>query len=77
MIWSWWFLLSNAILLSRHFKTFWPNIQIDHIPIWFQLHRGGALISIMLQTVAILLIFIQSRFQFYLWCTRQCTIEVS
>ncbi|VDM17193.1 unnamed protein product [Wuchereria bancrofti] len=29
----------------------------------------------MLQTVAILLIFIQSRFQFYLWCTRQCTIE--
>uniref|UniRef100_A0A1I8ERR1 DOMON domain-containing protein n=2 Tax=Wuchereria bancrofti TaxID=6293 RepID=A0A1I8ERR1_WUCBA len=72
---TWWFLLSNAILLSRHFKTFWPNIQIDHMPIWFQLHRGGALISIMLQTVAILLIFIQSRFQFYLWCTRQCTIE--
>uniref|UniRef100_A0A8R1TWA9 ascorbate ferrireductase (transmembrane) n=1 Tax=Onchocerca volvulus TaxID=6282 RepID=A0A8R1TWA9_ONCVO len=75
MIWSWWFFLSNAILISRYFKTFWPTVEIDHRPIWFQLHRGGALISIMLQTVAIFLIIIQSRFQLYLWCTRQCTIQ--
>ncbi|MCP9259747.1 putative ferric-chelate reductase 1-like protein [Dirofilaria immitis] len=75
MVWSWWFLISNAILISRHFKTFWPAVQIDQIPLWFQLHRGGTLLSIMLQTIAIFLIIIQSRFQLYLWCTRQCTIE--
>ncbi|CAG9537606.1 unnamed protein product [Cercopithifilaria johnstoni] len=38
MIWSWWFLLSNAILLSRHFKTLWATIQIADMPIWFQVY---------------------------------------
>uniref|UniRef100_F1L9I7 ascorbate ferrireductase (transmembrane) n=1 Tax=Ascaris suum TaxID=6253 RepID=F1L9I7_ASCSU len=75
MLWGWWFLASNAILLARYCKFAWPSTKLCGAAVWFQLHRSLMVLSVALQVIAFLFVITQAGFSFYLWCTMQCTME--
>ncbi|VDK54621.1 unnamed protein product [Anisakis simplex] len=75
MLWAWWFLVSNAILMARYCKIAWPSTKLCGAAVWFQFHRSFMIASIALQIVAFLFVITQAGFSFHFWCTMQCTME--
>ncbi|CAJ0959543.1 unnamed protein product, partial [Mesorhabditis belari] len=60
LIFCWWVLVSNAILIARFFKPLWPKRKLCGVAVWFQLHRLLNLVAFPLEILSVLLIFFQS-----------------
>uniref|UniRef100_A0A9J2P3T1 Cytochrome b561 domain-containing protein n=1 Tax=Ascaris lumbricoides TaxID=6252 RepID=A0A9J2P3T1_ASCLU len=57
---AWWILGSSAILIARYFKPVWPRKKLFGTAVWFQLHRDLAILSVIIQIVAVFLIIYQA-----------------
>jgi len=74
LIFAWWVFGSSAILLARFFKPVWPRQKLFGTAVWFQLHRDLMLFSVLLQIVAVVLIFFQANWVWY-QCSYACTSD--
>uniref|UniRef100_A0A914UQ97 Cytochrome b561 domain-containing protein n=1 Tax=Plectus sambesii TaxID=2011161 RepID=A0A914UQ97_9BILA len=74
LMFAWWVLASSAILMARFFKPLWPNTKLFGTAIWFQAHRNCLFVSVIIQVIAVFLIFLQSSFTWY-GCTYECNAE--
>uniref|UniRef100_A0A915AIE6 Cytochrome b561 domain-containing protein n=1 Tax=Parascaris univalens TaxID=6257 RepID=A0A915AIE6_PARUN len=57
---AWWVLGSSTILIARYFKPLWPRKKLFGTAVWFQLHRDLAILSVIIQIVAVFLIIYQA-----------------
>ncbi|MFH4975290.1 hypothetical protein AB6A40_001999 [Gnathostoma spinigerum] len=74
MVFAWWVLASSAILVARYFKPIWPEKKLFGTAVWFQVHRDFALTSVLLQLLALLLIFYQANWVWY-GCSYECSSD--
>ncbi|GAB6031634.1 hypothetical protein CHUAL_009394 [Chamberlinius hualienensis] len=61
MVTAWIGTVSIAIFMARYYKDMWPDVMWCKVKVWFALHRGLNIVTVILTMAAFILIFVYKK----------------